>query len=204
MEIPKRSLVKAVVLSLSFAINNNDNNSIDDIYKKTSINLFIFGTLIFIFVWMNVDDLFKLIPKGELYVGGKTVLYFFLFSRMMDLITGVNNEIILYSKYYKYSLILIVLLGILTVFTSLIFIPIYGILGAAIATTISLVVYLLLELIIVWKKFHSQPFSINTIKAFLLSLVIWILAELLRHLFSNSLNNIDFDFYKNVIILLKS
>ena len=48
MEIPKKSLIKSVLPSLSAAISRNDNRGIDDIYKKTSINLFIWGLLIFI------------------------------------------------------------------------------------------------------------------------------------------------------------
>ncbi len=208
MEIPKRSLVRAVLPSLSFAIKEDDHGKIDDIYKKTSINLFIFGLLIFILVWVNIDDLFKIIPRGDIYVGGKTVLYFFLFSRMMDLVTGVNNEIILYSKFYKYSLILIIVLGLLTIVTNLIFIPIYGILGAAIATTMSLVIYLLLELVIVWKKFHSQPFSLNTIKALGLFLIIWALADLLKNILSGipveMTKSINDKFLLAAIIVLKT
>lgn len=184
MEIPKKSLIRAVLPSLTFAINKKDINSIDDIYKKTSINLLIFGLLIFLLIWVNIDDLFRIIPKGGIYISGKTVLYIFLFSRMMDLITGVNNEIILYSKYYFYGLILVVFLGIFTVITNLIFIPIYGILGAAIASSVSLIIYLSFAVIVVWFQFHSQPFNLNTVKAIFLFLVIWIIAEFLKQFLS--------------------
>jgi hypothetical protein len=152
-------------------------------------------------VWVNIDDLFKIIPRGDIYIGGKTVLYFFLFSRMIDLVTGVNNEIILYSKYYRYSLILIILLGGLTVVTNLIFIPIYGILGAAIATTMSLVIYLLLELVIVWIKFRTQPFSLNTVKALLLSLAIWLIADLLKWLLSTVSGTLANDIMGQILIV---
>lgn len=208
MEIPKRSLVRSVLPSLSIAINKNDNKVIDDLYKKTSINLFIWGLLIFVLFWVNIDDIFKIIPNGELYRNGKSVIYFFLFSRIIDLVTGVNNEIIIYSRFYTYGLILIIMLGVLTVITNLIFIPLLGIVGAALATTISLVVYLIIELVIVWLKFHSQPFSLNTLKALGLFLIVWLLAFLLNSYFSGITEHIPQNFTGKieigVAILLKS
>lgn len=208
MEIPKRSLVRSVLPNLSNAINMNDNKAINDLYKKTSINLFIWGLLIFVLFWVNIDDVFKLIPNGELYRNGESVIYFFLFIRIIDLVTGVNNEIIIYSRFYAYGLILIIMMGILTVITNLIFIPLMGIVGAALATTLSLTVFMIIELVIVWLKFRSHPFSVNTLKAFGLFLFIWILAVLLNRLFSGISEGMPENFTEQikiaVVIIIKT
>ena len=199
IEIPKKNLIRAALPALSFAINKNDIRGMDNIYKKTSINLFIPGLLIFLIIWLNIDDIFMIIPNGDLYIAGKTVLFIFLISRIVDLLTGVNSEIILYSKYYYYGLVLIVALGVLTVVTNMIFIPIYGMLGAALASALSLLIYLAFAVILIWAKFHTQPFNKNTVKAFIIFILIWIIAWGIRNIW----DNIALAQVKNFIDLIK-
>ena len=173
MEMPKKNLINSVLSSLSTSIHEKNFKMMDEIYKKTSLNLLIFGLLIFLLVWLNIDDLFKIIPKGNIYQAGKNVLFFILITRLADMATGVNNEIILYSKYYIYGLIFIVILAILTIVTNMIFIPLYGIIGAAIANMFSICIYFILEVILIWKKFRSQPFVKNTIISILISVILF-------------------------------
>lgn len=204
MEVPKKTLIRAVLPNLSFAINKSDIVSVKDIYKKTSINLLIFGLMIFILVWMNIEDLFKIIPNGAIYIGGKSVLFFFLFSRLIDLVTGVNNEIILYSKYFRYNLLLILLFGALTVISNLIFIPLYGMIGAAFATTLSLIIFQFLESFIVWKKFHIHPFSMNTLKAIALFFLFWFLADILKQFLAGLSEDTSQVFLIGTLIIIKT
>ena len=56
------------------------------------------------------------------------------------------------------------LFAIVVVISNLIFIPIYGINGAAIASLISIIVYNTIRFFLVKIKLDIQPFSINTIK----------------------------------------
>lgn len=183
MEMPKKNLVNSVLSSLSTSISEKDYKSMDEIYKKTSLNLLIFGLLIFLLVWINIDDLFKIIPKGNIYQLGKPVLFILLLTRLADLATGVNNEIILYSKYYIYGLFFIVILAFLTVIANMIFIPIFGIIGAAIANMLSVSTFFLLEVILIWKKFRSQPFVRNTAISILISIIIFFAYNEIQYLF---------------------
>lgn len=202
MEIPKKSLTQAVTSTLSFSIKENDHLKIDELYKKTSINLLIFGSILFLLLWINIDDIFVLLPKGEIYSAGKYVLLLILFGRLIDLLSGINSELILYSQYYKYSLLFMVFLGILTVITNLIFIPIYGIIGAALATLLSMVIYIIARIIFVWIKFKILPFSKSTLFiALLFSFTLIIIMQSNEALSSFLSNNIDFyNVYVNTII----
>jgi len=190
MEIPKRTLTQAVTSTLSFAIKDNDQSKINELYKKTSINLFIFGSILFLLLWANIDDIFVLIPKGDIYGAGKIVLFLFLLGRLLDLLSGINSEIILYSKYYKYSLVFMVFLGIITVITNLIFIPVYGILGAAVATLLSIVIYMLARIVFVWVKFKIHPFSSSTLLSILFFILILFIVVEGNNSFTNILNNL--------------
>lgn len=202
MEIPKRTLTQAVTSTLSFAIKDDDNSKIKELYQKTSINLFIFGTILFLLLWANIDDIFILMPKGEIYSAGKTVLFLFLIGRLLDLLSGINSEIILYSQYYKYSLVFMIFLGIITVITNLIFIPIYGILGAAIATLLSITIYMLARIVFVWVKFKIHPFSGSTLLSILFFILLLFIVIIGNNSFTYMLNNV-FDisnFYISSII----
>lgn len=190
MEIPKRSLTQAVTSTLTFAIKENDNSKIKELYKKTSINLFIFGSILFLILWANIDDIFILMPKGEIYAAGKTVLFLFLIGRLLDLLSGINHEIILYSQYYKYSLVFMIFLGIITVITNLIFIPIYGILGAAVATLLSMVIYMLAKIIFVWIKFKIHPFCGSTLLSVLFFILMLFIVIVGNNSFTDVLKNV--------------
>ncbi len=190
MEIPKRTLTQAVTSTLSFAIKDNDKQKINELYKKTSINLFIFGSVLFLLLWVNINDIFALIPKGEIYAAGKVVLFLFLIGRLLDLLSGINSEIILYSQYYKYSLVFMIFLGIITVITNLIFIPLYGILGAAVATLLSIVIYMLARIVFVWVKFNIHPFSSSTLLSILFFVLILLIVIVGNNPFTYVLNNI--------------
>ncbi|MDZ7690389.1 MAG: polysaccharide biosynthesis C-terminal domain-containing protein [Balneolaceae bacterium] len=79
-------------------------------------------------------------------------------AKLIDMATGVNGQIILHSKHYRFDLYTMIFLVILTVATNYLLIPIYGILGAAIATALSILVYNLIKCIFVWITFSMQPF----------------------------------------------
>jgi len=208
IEIPKKSLNQSVTSALSFAIKNDDKDIIEDLYKKTSLNLFIFGSILFIVLWININDLFLIIPKGEIYQAGEIVLFIILIGRLVDLLSGINSEIILYSKYYRYTILFTLLLGLLTVITNIIFIPIYGILGAAIATLLSLIVFIIAKIIFVWIKFKIHPFSKNTLKIIFIFLVFLFISLQLNSPFSdfvyNYLSGLNYIIASIILISIKS
>ncbi|HTB32910.1 MAG TPA: polysaccharide biosynthesis C-terminal domain-containing protein, partial [Bacteroidia bacterium] len=91
----------------------------------------------------------------------KYSFYLLCFAKYVDMITGLNGIITITSKKYKYDLYFMLVLVIITIILNLIFIPVYGITGAALAAMISLVIYNLLRLIFVWVNFKMQPFTWN-------------------------------------------
>ena len=63
------------------------------------------------------------------------------------------------SEKYRFDLYVNLFLIGLTLFTNMIFIPIYGIEGAALATGISIVMYNLVKWYLLKKWFGLQPFN---------------------------------------------
>lgn len=161
IETPRKSLSQVIgpIISTSFA--NNDITTISDIYKKTSINQVLIGGAIFTLIWLNIDYLFMLMPQGEFYSAGKPVILLLGVAKMVDMISSCNTTIISLSKIYKFNLYTFLFLLFCTVVTNYILIPIYGIIGAALATLISVTVFNLIQSLIVYRWLQLSPFHKN-------------------------------------------
>ena len=125
----------------------------------------IIGIGAFMLVWWNLDDIFRITPRTEELMTGKMVVLYIGIAKLVDTVMGINGPIIYYSKYFRWSFLFILIMGILTVTTNLYFIPKIGFVGAAIATMISLVIFNLLKFIFIWWVFKIQPFDIKTFQA---------------------------------------
>jgi len=162
---------------LAEAWKKNDLNEIQTIYKKSCINQFIIGLLLFIGLWANIDTVLQLLP-GE-YHAGKYVIFFIALGNLIDMLAGVNGAILITSRYYKYDSYFLILLVALTIVSNIIFIPLYHITGAAVATCITLVLYNLLRFLFLYKTLNLQPFSYKIIWVFLIGLVVYFVSILL-------------------------
>lgn len=157
VSIPSRSLLKISSTVIAEAWKKNDLEQIKSIYRKSCLNQFIIGGLLFIGIWANIDNIFKLI--GNDYLEGKWVIFFIGLGFLIDMATGVNGYIIILSKYYRISVVFVSVLIVLVVVTNLIFIPLWGITGAAVATMLSLLLNNAMRYIYLLVKFGMQPFD---------------------------------------------
>lgn len=168
IEIPRRSIRQIVVPHIADAWGQENTQKINDIYSKTSINQLIIGSLIFLGIWVNIDSIFQLMPNGEAYSAGKFVVLYILISKLIDMGAGVNGEIIALSPQYRFNMYSILILAGLAIVTNLIFIPLMGINGAALATVISLFLYNFVKYIFIKTRFQLDPFNLNTLKVLII------------------------------------
>jgi O-antigen/teichoic acid export membrane protein len=171
IEIPIKGIYAASVSSVARYLEDQNYEELGDLYQKVSINLLISGLLLFFAVWVSLSGLYEVLPNGHLVATGKWVFFFIGLSRLVEMTTGLNNNIIYYSKYYKWSLISLIISAICTVLLNLWLIPKIGMVGAAIATFSSISAYNLFSVLLVYKKFGLQPFSKNTLIAIILALI---------------------------------
>ncbi len=179
IEIPARSINSLVVPQVSAELHNGNMHKVSELYKKITQNqLLISGTLLLL-IWINIDSLFTIMPNGDIYDAGKYVVLFIGLGKFVDLITGINSNIIGYSKYYYLTPFCTILLGVLAIVSNLILIPRFGITGAAIASLASLFIYNSLMIVLVKVLLHMQPFTWSCLRialaicgAFVLSLVL--------------------------------
>ena len=143
-------------------------------------------------ILVNIKQIYEFLPD-EGYDKGLFVVFTIGLSKYFDVILGNNNSIIFNSKYYKMVLFLGVLLVFVVVGLNFIFIPMYGINGAALATLIAIGMYSLAKLLFVVLKMKLFPFTKNTI----VSLVLAMITFLVFYYW-------DFSFHPFVNIVLKS
>jgi O-antigen/teichoic acid export membrane protein len=153
-------------------MHENKHDELNDLYKKTSINLQMVGGYVMLCIFVNINQLYEMIP--EEYSGGILVVFMIGLSKYFDLILGNNNAIIFNTKYYRAVLFLGVVLVFLTIGLNMIFIPIYGILGSAFATLLSITLYSLAKLMFVVKRLHLYPFTNQTLYSMTLTVVLFL------------------------------
>jgi O-antigen/teichoic acid export membrane protein len=155
--LPARSIQKIATIILSESWKNNDLKNINTIYYKSTITQLIIGSYIFIGIWVNIDNIISIL--GPEYKDGVYVIFFIGLANMVYMLSGLSAYIITTSKKYIYSSIFMLIMLVLIVVTNLIFIPIYGIVGAALASFISMLGVSILRFIFIWKNFAIQPYN---------------------------------------------
>lgn len=173
ISVPSRAMHQIVYPITAKLMHENKHDELNNLYKKTSINLQIVGGFVMLCIFVNINQLYELVPKD--YSGGITVVFMIGLSKYFDLILGNNNAIIFNSKYYRAVLFLGVGLVVLTVVLNMIFIPLFGIIGSAFATLLSITCYSLAKLLFVVKRMHLYPFTKQTLHSIGITFVVFLL-----------------------------
>lgn len=178
IDIPRRNLNNILYPILNKSIIENNISKIEQLYQKSSVNQFLVGSFIFLVVWLNIDEIFKIIPNGEIFATGKLVMLFIGLSKVFDMLMGVNKQIIELSKYYKFNLLNDVFLSVLIIVLNLYFIKLDssifgGINGVAFASLLALTISNLLSFIIVLAKEKIHPITFAHFKILVLILLIY-------------------------------
>ena len=170
ISVPQRAMHQITYPITAKLMSENKWEELDELYKKSSVTLQVIGGLIYIGILVNIKQIYELLPD-EGYDNGLFVVFTIGLSKYFDVVLGNNNSIIFNSKYYKMVLLLGVLLVFVVVGLNLIFIPKYGINGAALATLIAIGLYSLAKLLFVVLKMKLFPFTKKTIVALALTIV---------------------------------
>ena len=168
ISVPKKALSQVLVPLVSEANRNNDVEKLNVLYKKSAVTQLIIGGLLFLLIWINIDNIFKLIPHGWIYSQGKWVVLIIGIGNIFDMTTGINMEIIGTSKYYRIDLFFYPIISLMTIGLNMFLIPIYGMTGAAITAAFTVILFNTIRFYYIYLKFRIQPFSINTFKVFLI------------------------------------
>lgn len=189
--VPSRAMHQITYPLTATYLNNNDKPALKKLYQKSSLTLFIVSGILFLLILLNLSELYELLPKN--YAGGFMIVFWIGLAKVYDALLGNNNSILFNSDYYRSILFFGVLLAVLAILFNLWLIPTYGINGAAIASFSAFFIYNSLKLGYVKSKFKIVPFTHETLKVFMLLLIIGVLFSF-----------VSFSFHPIINIALKS
>jgi O-antigen/teichoic acid export membrane protein len=164
--IPARTMNQVSIPIIAEAWKNHDIPKLHQLYKQTSINQLLIGGFIYLMLWINIDWVVQLLP--EIYAPVKWVFLIIGFGRLLDMATGINGEIILYSKHIRFNLLTNVLLIFISTAATYFLIPRYGVIGAAISIPVAYIAYNAIRMIFLQVVYKVHPFTIHTVKAIIL------------------------------------
>lgn len=198
LQVPYRSIIRVSSPLVADYWKHREFEKMKDLYQKVSSVSLVLGLAMFTLVWVNIDFLFSFL-KPE-FQEGIWVFFFIMIGRLVDMYFGLNGPIFSTSKKFRYELIFTIALILIVYFLNLLMIPQWGIIGAAISTTIALLVYNFGRLIFIWGIYKIHPFTRNQFIVIGLSLI----ALLAGHFTQGLINNkwIQFLFESTLVCVL--
>lgn len=160
MFMPYRSMAVASSPILNQAYIDKDMPKVRDLFARAGVNIFIAGTGMFALIAVNLDNLVSILPAG--YEAVKYLVLILMLGKLADMATGLNNELISISKHYKFNFRLSGLLLFTVVALDRLFIPMYGIYGAAWVATGTLIIFNIVKMAFLYKKLKLKPFTTKT------------------------------------------
>lgn len=187
LQVPYRSIVRVASPLVSDHWKHRRIEEMTRLYKQvSSVSLFIaLGS--FLIIWMNIDFIFSFIREESwlAFQPGIWVFFFLMIGRIIDMYFGLNGSIFTTSKKYKYDIYFTIFLIGAVYGLNLLFIPWWGMAGAAISTSVALVVYNFGRLIFVWATFKIHPFEKNQFVLIGIALITFTIGELCGNLSAN-------------------
>jgi len=160
--IPSRAMQQIINPITAKELNANNLQEVDNLYRKSSLNLLIIGGLFFLLINVNIVELYSIIDKPEYAVGIYVVLVISI-SELIKLSLGTNGAILTNSKYYRILFYYAIGMAVSVVVLNKIFIEMMGIQGAAMATLIVVAIFSMLKILYVKLKMKIQPFTSKTL-----------------------------------------
>lgn len=190
--IPTRAMQQITIPITAKDMNDHNIVEVEKLYKQSSINLLVVGGLLFLLINLNIVDMYALINKPQ-FTKGIWVVLIISIAKLMELVLGTGNAILVNSIYYRIFFYLSLSMAVTVIFLNKWLINLIGIDGAALATLIVVMLYSLIKIMYIRVKLKIQPFQINTLKVFVLISLMYV-----------GFSFLNFAFYPIVNIILKS
>ncbi len=169
IQAPQRGIIASPIPPLSKAWKDKNMGLLQKVYQRSSINQLIFACAIFLLIWLNFADGINTFHIKPAYLDAAGIFFILGLTKIIDMGTGVNAQIIATSTYWKFELLSGVVL--LTVMLPLTYILTkqYGLIGPAIASLVSISIYNIIRIIFLSKKFKLFPLTIHSLYTLLLA-----------------------------------
>lgn len=168
IEVPKRTILQVATPIISEHMKHERFHEVEMLNKKNGTNQLLISGILFFLIWLNIDNLYAIMPKGDIYQKGKWVVFFIGISKLIDAVLCGNSPIITNSKFYAWSTISIVIAIVSSVGFNYFFITKYGLIGGAISTILVMICVNSTNAILLQIKLKINPFHISQFKTLMI------------------------------------
>ncbi|NCX96401.1 MAG: hypothetical protein EBX41_08330 [Chitinophagia bacterium] len=162
LQMPYKAMYNATFPILAAAIKDADLLKVKDLFTRSSINILIGTCFMAILIIANLDSVVAIMPSG--YAEVKWLVIILTIGNFIDMATGMNGQVLSISQFYRFNFYMSVVLVVLIIALNTMWIPHFGMYGAAAATAFSLILFNIAKWLYVWKKMDLQPFTFQSIK----------------------------------------
>ncbi|MBV8328395.1 lipopolysaccharide biosynthesis protein [Chryseobacterium sp.] len=201
ISIPQLGLFNISAPIINKTLADGDMEELDRFHKKTSLSLYFLGAVLFSCIMVGFPYLTQFMPKnGTMLREYEPVVWIWGSAVLIDLATGFNGNIISLSKYYRFNILVMLLLAGLTIGLNYYFIKNteLKLIGIALSTAISLSIYNVIKIIFNYIVFKVSPLSIEMIFVSIICTLAITVAIVLPNFSSNLINLV----YKPFVVLL--
>ncbi len=157
--IPYRSMVKVSGPLLAGFWKNRDMTRMQEVYKKATSGNLVVGATLFMLIWINLDSIFHFMPDD--YAAGRIVFLLIGIGKLFEMTAGLSSTIIFTSKKYRYDMLFMAGMFVVAIAGNLVFIPVMGIEGAALASMLTLVLFNVIRVAFIKYHFRIGGFSLK-------------------------------------------
>ncbi|MDD2983865.1 MAG: polysaccharide biosynthesis C-terminal domain-containing protein [Crocinitomicaceae bacterium] len=191
LQVPFRSLTRITGPLVALYWKEKNMVKMDELYKKSSSALLVISLYLFMLIWINRIEIFSTLRPE--FMEGIPVFLFIMIGRITDMYFGINGNIFITSKKYRYDLLFTLALLVIVYSLNYWLIPIYGITGAAISTGLAYVFYNFGRLAFIYFAYDLHPFTKSQMKVLVLFALNVVLFELMPTVFSHKFLEIIFN-----------
>jgi O-antigen/teichoic acid export membrane protein len=166
VSIPSRTVKKITSALFADGWMTNDLKMISEVYRKSCLTQFIIGIMIFLCIWGNVHNIMKILPPE--YAMGTWAIFWGCVTNLMEMLSGASGSLLGTSKHYKVQAYQAVILVVIIVGANYLFIPLFGLSGAAFATAISFFIFNVFKYLYILHRWGFQPYGKEILYVFLL------------------------------------
>lgn len=171
VELPRRAISQVAMPVIADYFAKDQIQEINRLYRQISNRQLYICLLLFALIWCNIDSIYHFVPNREIYQAGKWVVFYIALGKIFDVAFSVNGEILVFSAYYRFNLVLTIAMSILIIAVNYWLIPIFGIEGAAIGSAAIMLSFNLVKYFYLKLRLHLDPFSWETLKIFSVGLL---------------------------------
>lgn len=201
ISIPQLGLFNISAPIINKTLAEGDMDELDRFHKKTSLSLYFLGAVLFSCIMVGFPYLTEFMPKnGTMLREYEPVVWIWGSAVLIDLATGFNGNIISLSKYYRFNILIMLLLAGLTIGLNYYFIKNTDLklIGIALSTAISLTTYNVIKIAFNYFVFKVSPLTIEMIFVSIICTLAITVAIVLPNFNNNFINLV----YKPAVVLI--